>query len=472
MIGKHSSRELLPLGLRNPPWLRFVKIESRRVYFGDPLPLLNLAIREVFECDRVSKDASDFKEKCEEIIKNYNDKLNTFGITLKLRKGSPFERHGRPYALRIIRKHKLHINSNKDNLVMKYLEVQRSKTLELFETSIWSDIFKSHKVLPFSALDYISRRRHSFENQFNHLFSRIFFSVKRWWDCLNKTFSGKASERRDESFFFLYGLNEICNTILNSFLSAYHGFFRSSFKAYRDVIETLALSIFLDLLNLRDRDIEQSPYVDAILDGWWHKAMIGPRKQKIFNYGEFKNATSKVLSYKENLQELEQSLNTSLFLALTGRVLCVAHAEKENCIKYSIPRGTLVGYLNIGLRGADERTKRPMIYKEVISRLPIQCSEEKCDAKDLVFVARIPTSSTLQSLAWKLISLQKDVMKKLQRKYDDYSWFVHPYLQTFQIHPFSSDLEVKLWLDETADFLEMIDKTVESLIEKIEKEIL
>jgi hypothetical protein len=118
-----------------------VKVESRIAYFGDPLPLLNAAISDVFECDKSCDNPAAFIEKCQKTIERWNKSLELYGITLKLRKGSPFERHGRPYGLQITRKKAISPERKGKNLVDKYIEVQRSKTIEFYESSIWSELF-------------------------------------------------------------------------------------------------------------------------------------------------------------------------------------------------------------------------------------------------------------------------------------------------------------------------------------------
>ena len=83
--------------------LRFFKIESRTIYPTDPEALLE-AIRRLIEIDKTSESSEEFKNKAQQLIKEYNRILKPFGIKLELRKGSPFERKRRPYALRIRRK--------------------------------------------------------------------------------------------------------------------------------------------------------------------------------------------------------------------------------------------------------------------------------------------------------------------------------------------------------------------------------
>lgn len=119
----------------NPRWLRFVKLESRDLYFGDPLPLLNGSVQEILDCDRLSADVEGFKVKCDQIIRNRNKELLPYGITLKLQKGSLSEKHGRPYALRVERC-RVSTGEIGKTLVEKYVSIQKSKTMELQPLSI------------------------------------------------------------------------------------------------------------------------------------------------------------------------------------------------------------------------------------------------------------------------------------------------------------------------------------------------
>ncbi len=83
--------------------LKFFKIESRTIYPTDPEALLE-AIGKLIEIDKSSESPEEFKNKAQQLIKEYNRILKPFGIKLELRKGSPFERKRRSYALRIRRK--------------------------------------------------------------------------------------------------------------------------------------------------------------------------------------------------------------------------------------------------------------------------------------------------------------------------------------------------------------------------------
>jgi hypothetical protein len=467
--------------IKNPKWLRFVKVESRIAYFGDPLPLLDAAISDVFECDKNCDDAATFIEKCQKTIERWNKSLESYGITLKLRKGSPFERHSRPYGLQITRKKAISPERKGKNLVDTYIEVQRSKTIEFYESSIWSELFARRRRHPKRALDYISRRRIMFDNQFNDIFSEMSSALERWANGLERSFSiGTCKEHRDESLFYLYGLVEIGNTFLSSFFDAYNGFFRASFKGYRDVIEIIALSIFIDSLNLQDWRLEENPYVDAVIDGWWHKAIVGSPEQKIINYGKFVGTVGNMLfgeksellrktglSREKVIQLLEHNMSTPLFMAMTGRVLCRMHAERDGVLKYSLSRDKLLRYLKEKCETEEGGSVLRLIISQVISKLPSRCQKE-CDAKDLLFTAKIPTTGALMQLSWKILALPNELTRKLQDKYDQYSWFVHPYLQTVQYHPFSSDLEVKLWAEETKDFIKLIDTVISVLMKKME----
>ena len=85
--------------------LRFFRIESRAIYSTDPPELLE-ALERLRIADESSNSPEEFIEKAKQIVDYYNKKLKLYGIELKLRKGSPFEKRGRPYALRIRRKKK------------------------------------------------------------------------------------------------------------------------------------------------------------------------------------------------------------------------------------------------------------------------------------------------------------------------------------------------------------------------------
>lgn len=87
----------------NPKSLRYFKIESRTIYPTDPEELLQ-AINVLIQLDERANTAEDFKKKGEVLARKWNKALKRYGVKLSLRKGSPFERRRRPYALRIHRR--------------------------------------------------------------------------------------------------------------------------------------------------------------------------------------------------------------------------------------------------------------------------------------------------------------------------------------------------------------------------------
>ncbi len=86
--------------------LKFFKVESRTIYPTDPRELIEV-IEILMKIDKTAQTPEEFKNKAQLIVNEYNKKLKPFGIKLELRKGSPFEKRGRPYALRIRRRRRI-----------------------------------------------------------------------------------------------------------------------------------------------------------------------------------------------------------------------------------------------------------------------------------------------------------------------------------------------------------------------------
>jgi hypothetical protein len=443
-------RTLLPLETKNPTWLRFIRLETRDFFFGDHLPLLTQAIYKLFEYDKSSVDLQSFENGIRALIDAENTKLVDYGVSLKLRKGSASEKYQRPYAIRVCRTRRTE-SLNGISLIEKYSAVQRSKTIELFETSVWFELFKRRRPSSVMLTKYIERRRSTFDPDFQEAFVDITFTLKKWRNRL-QLFLKNDPEKGDQSFFNLFGISEVGNAFLASFISASNGFFKESFNGYREILEILELSAFLDVLNFREHELQQNPYANAMLDGWWHKALGGSNKQKLNNIRELTNSL-------KNKNGIFNFLNTTLLLSLTSRIVCKEHAKRQKLEKYSVSLEELNSSLN------KSNTK---FAKSLLEQQSKKCDEPKCQNKDLTAVARIPSSQILSYLSVNLIGLDKEQQKKIYRKYDDYSQFVHPYLQTIQYHPFSSDLEVKLWLEETKEFLRLTNSFVEALINVME----
>mgnify|MGYP001044994423 CR=1 FL=1 len=99
------SQKIQEVGIKiihNPPSLRFVRFESRDIYPTDP-PDLITAINGIISLDATAKDEKDFDILCDKLIFESNQKLKKCRIKLFKRRGSPIERKGRPFSIRIKR---------------------------------------------------------------------------------------------------------------------------------------------------------------------------------------------------------------------------------------------------------------------------------------------------------------------------------------------------------------------------------
>lgn len=468
--------------ISNPQWLRFVKVYSRNLYWDDPFVYINEAVSEIFECDHVAKNADDFVECCNKVLENWNKELKPLGVVLRLGKGSPFEKRGRPYALRIYRKESKAYSEV--DIIKMYEKIQLTRLLETPSTSVWSKLKEYETVEPKDIMLYLSERREFFEEELKNAFDQIVLFLN-WW---RKEF--KELTTRDElknlpvtSFFGSIGLNEITNILLVSFFSAYNGFFRSAFKDFRDLIEWLSLIIFIDCLYPKyieeNREPLEDPYYNALMDGDWHKILvIGSKEDKITDIKELSSSIEKRIfdinekffnergiSKKQFIEGIKRHLSTPLFLVSTGRILCPEHAEEMKVkhylsykdihtdLAYDIRRVLYI--LKIGEDLPPRIDSHDLDKLEEIQKgfpqfvVPSEC--EKCgkDAgEDTIYAIRIPTSNVLLYTSCKRLNLSKELIKTLQEKYDSYSWFVHPYPQTKQYFPFTSKDELEMWSKE------------------------
>ncbi len=482
--------------IRNPPWLRFVKIESRKLYWNDPSLYIVGAVSEIFECDHKAESADDFIECCKKVLENWNNELKPFGVELKLRKGSPFEKHGRPYAIRIYRRESGVYPE--PNIIKMYERIQLTRLLEAPSTTVWSKLKDYEMVKPEDITDHLSEKREFFEEELKNAFNQIVLFLN-WWrkEFKELTTREKLSIFAESSFFGRMGFNEITNILLASFFSAYNGFFRSAFKDFRDLIEWLELLVFFDCLYPKYQEEKgeplQDPYYKALLDGDWHKILVtGSKEDKIINIKEISTSIEKRIfehnkkffnengiSKKQLIESVKRHLSTPLFLVSTGQILCSEHA-KEMKLKHYLSHKDIRTYvaqdvLRVFNILKTDQDRQPWIFSpdiEAIEKMiaaqfsfPSEC--EKCgkDSGDgAIYAIRIPTSNVLSYIAWKRLNLSKKFIEILQEKYDRYSWFVHPYPQTKQDSPFTSKYEVEIWAKELEDLLCIMSTVLCNLI--------
>jgi predicted Zn-ribbon and HTH transcriptional regulator len=493
--GKNSERPIREI--RNPQWLRFVKVYSRNLYWDDPFVYINEAVSEIFECDHVAKNADDFVESCNKVLENWNKELKPLGVVLRLGKGSPFEKRRRPYAIRIYRKESKAYSEV--DIIKMYEKIQLTRLLETPSTSIWSKLKEYETVKPEDIIGHFSEKRGFFEEELKNAFDRIALFLN-WW---RKEFK-ELTTRKElmnlpvASFFGSIGLNEITNILLVSFFSAYNGFFRTAFKDFRDLIEWLSLIIFIDCLYPKyieeNREPLQEPYYNALMDGDWHKILVmGSKEDKITDIKGLSSSIEKRIfdpndkffnergiSKKQFIEGIKRHLSTPLFLVSTGRILCHEHAEEMKVKHYLSYKDIHTDLANdirhiVYILETGEDYLPPHIHDleklEEISKglsrfvVPSQC--EKCgkDAgEDTIYAIRIPTSNVLSYLSWKRLNLSKEFIKTLQEKYDSYSWFVHPYPQTKQYFPFTSKDELEMWSKELNTLLCIMSSVLCNLI--------
>ena len=474
------------LEIRNPPWLRFVRIETRNLYYGDPFVFLNEAISDIFECDKSVSDAEEFKERCTKIIDRYNEILEPFGVALKLRRSSfrPLNRPYRPYAIRIIRKNEGRRKIEEiQGLFEKYKFIQVCRMPEVGTKSIWSIVFDYHKLNVEELINYLESKRQFFKEEIDKSYQKIILFLS-WWFKEAKEILGRDEMTKfyfENSFFFSSALSEIVNGLLTSFLSAYYGFFRAAYKGFRELLEWIALSAFIDLSTIRYKikgsTLLRNFYREMVENGDWHRALAGQTNIAgyIGNLGEVKNFIKNIvyepnkdffkrkgIKYEDFSNALIDNLNLPILIISTSDVLCKKHAKgRKYYVKFSEIQPYIywevtqilsskfgitpneIPFLHIKTSCTHKEGKRP-------------CSED--DNYEAVFALRIPRTSLLLDLVLRQLKIDIFTAKKIKAKYNEYCCFVHPYPQTKQYAPFTSYDEVKIWMDELDTFLTLLSE--------------
>jgi len=478
----------LKFNIKNPEF-RFVKFESKDIRLEDPVDTINDAINDIFEYDQTCKDKEDFLTKCQEILEYYNESMEIFGVQLKLRKGNPMEKHKRPWAIRIER---VGMKEIPENIIQQYGIIQKNR-LNILKKIVWSSLneYLQEEISLEEFEKNLLTSKEDYSIQLNIAFNDI-AQFLIWW---KKELAELLRKQNliENSFFASSGLDEILNILCACIFSANNGFFRSAYQSFRDLLEWVIHIIFIDFYQERKLGDEfEDPYVKALFLDNWHKYLQSGDNYILRNPIEIKNLVGRRL-YDQNINLFEtykiskqvlidliiKHFSTSLFIGLTGQILCAKHAKKVNFVitgssidRYFIYNlESLLFYHLYNQNITDIEINTPLFseFEEFHQNFTQQFQFElpkcewieagkNCTNEAEYFGIKIPTTNTLLYLAFKRIDFNEKDIAHLSYLYNRYSYFIHPYPLTRQGAPFSSKLEVELWLGELHKYLQLLNR--------------
>jgi len=496
-----NETERIPIRtIKHPTGLKYIRVEGGDLYDGDPFRLIMLGLGEIFECDRFSSSAADFKNRCKSILERWNSELSHFGFELRLQRAMPFGLPpGEHYAIRFKRHPKPEL---KGSMMERYNAIQFCRIPESRAVSIWSKLSSYQRPQEDDLIAYLAEKRKRYSHDLSAGYSEI-IRFLNWW---KKELEELA--RRDEvnqgTFIISSGFGEIANIFISSFIQAYNGFFRSAFMLLRDAIEWLSLTVFLDCIRMKYKHSELGPlrdiYHELIQTVDWHKALEGlyPSIGLIKTPDELKrgietrlfepNRTeieARGIRRKTFVEEVIKHLSLPLFISSTGTVRCPTHAGDS---KYALKFKDFQEYLGLELVRvmalfAEGKDFRPWVrsddwdaltekYTGVSFAVATNCSHRindktTCGAEadsESVFIVKLPTTNVLIYLMGKRLSLPDTMVKQILGDYNDYCCVVHPYPQTMQYSPFTSGDEVNLWVNELKGLLRLMSQVLCRLV--------
>jgi hypothetical protein len=308
---------------------------------------------------------------------------------------------------------------------------------------------------------------------------KLLNNIKITQERLLRIIRKKRKIRRLEPLAFYY-LSEMSSALQTLVSFSEEGRISSCYREMRKILEDFSWIIFDDLLLFKMSTLVPeilSPY-HFISKGWFNWAKnIGHHLIK--NKDELKKAMADLVEqiytyglnqeYNWRRKQIEDSifkgLTLSLFLLLTGRKkFSEEELSKLNEMKAMIPvysleelsiiavedlKQIISGLKNSSLTGTD------IAFVEKL----VKSLKEKAPE---VIIPPYPTNKFIFGFLGKVFSA-----RFLERKYSEYSQFVHTYFTSWQVFPFSSVLEFKVFNHELSVFAENILQLINSYLEHV-----
>ncbi len=464
--------------VRDNPYFKMLRGSSCTAYVDAPNQIVEELIRELIAVSRESKNDEDFYTKACEVAEHYNILLKKDAIRYFKYKLDWL--HFRIYDHPFMSKYGVKVNINWNSFMdflesfskariplwikYRYISLCRHSSLKLVlrgelerTQEAVKEISMNDRVEIRRGFDEIISYLETVKNQLMRILQR-----KAWKDVLRRV--------QVEPTVLLY-LPEIVSMIkaLNNLVD--NGAAPSCYREMRKILEGLAWAIFDDILLFRsvrrgaEADWLPRPY--RYVSKEWYESIRQKKEFTVHNLGilnkkirELINAIEEGRNWsKKELEMVERAIFENLsypsFLLILG--------EDAGLIKNT-------GFVPVYDAPLLLTTARED-FKEVAKSLGLM-PDDFADKVMKVLEKTTPPAivppypSNDFVLAFVDKTLSTDPQKKLQKKYNEYSFFIHSYFTSWYIFPFSSVLEFKILKYEITTFLQMINEILRRYIHK------
>ena len=457
------------------PYFKILRGSSCKAYVDVPNEITKMLIEELAQINSESKNIQEFYTKAYKVIDDYNDFLRKhgkkyFGYPLEWLSFSLYKSGGMDrYAIKV--------NINWDKF-MDFLNVFSKTNIKIWKKYQYISICRypslnlvlkkeleqtQRNVRNNSSIDIanITEQIDIFINYLENTKNQIMKLLKR------KKWKGLVIRSSLHPEVLLY-LVEMMSTIkmLKDIIN--NGMLTSCYRELRKILEGLGWAIFDDILLIRSiiRSINRNinwllapPYRYASKE--WYEIASLKKDFTLRNLGVLKN---KIKGYTAGIRNSYKKdiLNDALI----------------NIMSY----GSFLLFFGVNAEKIGEEEKEFIPIYDIDILLPIAKEDFKAAARSAGIISDELVDEIMKNFKdmpqkifppypsneFVLSFIDKTFSTGLQAKYSEYSFFIHSYLTSWHIFPFSSILEFKILNSEISIFLQIIKDVLEKYLEYLE----
>ena len=461
-----------------------VRIETRRVYIDFPNFEINSAYKELCDLGRQIRDVNNLLGECKKLIeelnqwfKNHYDFLKFYLIYKQHRK--------KPIAIRY------KVNWEKfDKFIERMITVEAS-LVEKYEYINWQSRFVG--------LQLGLGHRENADGTQRNVIQQVTGEIKKMNDLLNdfdEKLSGvryklkKISERKIIKFASPLSVNWYIPELKSNIKTLKHlienGHITSLYREMRKILENLSWCVMDDILffnsgyyNLYKKGkpfFGHHIYIEASKK-WYQEIKsdvvrhLGVLKNKIEKLVDTIYLWSKATGKRTNKRYIRKNILHNIGYPI---LIAMFNKESNKRIKEMYNRGEIIRIysrdeLIPNLRENIAEMMRRIFVKRKLSERDVKLVEELTNQiipnyKEIV--PSLPSNKFVLGFLDTLFTNQYQL--NLTKAYSEYSGFIHSYVSSWQVFPFSSILEYKLAEKEILKFTTGLGTLLEGYMNKIE----
>ena len=448
------------IGVRKNPYFKILRRTSCTLYVDVPNQIVEEPLKELGAVSMESKNREEFYTRACEVVDNYNNSLKWLDwLHFKMSKNKFMSKYG----------FKVSINWNK---FMSFLEDLSKEEIPLWNKYYYisSCRYPSLELVLRGKLERTQEDVKKISEDDRNEIQRELDELIRYLEIVKQQIikilkRKKLRELQVESTVLQY-LPEMISTIEALKNSVDYGTIPPCYREMRKILESLAWAVFDDILQFRivKRGIKLVPPPYRYVSREWYEESIKQKNRKEFilrNLSVLKGEINKLIptelagSDKNTLEKaIFENLSYTSFLLILG--VDAADIVKDIGVFVRYDTSSLLTPAREDFREAAKVDLTVDLDPDEFGDRAMKILEKTAPS---VIVPPYPQNKFV------ITFVDKTFSTSLDKKYDEYSFFVHSYLTSWYIFPFSSVLEFKILRHELKSFSEVIKKLLSSYLE-------